>query len=85
MDYQNQSMGKTMKDQTLEATVSTIASKTTYAGAGTSVVGWFASNEFAVIGGLVIGFAGLIVNWYYKHKRDKREQEEHEIKMNLLQ
>lgn len=73
-----------MSRETIENTITTVASKATYSGAGMSVGGWFLSSEFAVLTGLLIGVVGLFVNWYYKHKRDKREQAEHFAKMKSL-
>ena len=36
--------------------------------AGMTVGGWMLSSEFAVLFGMLIGLAGLGVQWYYKHK-----------------
>ena len=66
---------------TLDATLAAAGSKATYGGASTSVVAWFLSSEFGMLAGLCIGLAGLWVNWYYKHKEDKRRQAEHEKRM----
>lgn len=65
-----------------DTTIAAAGSKATYAGAGMTIGGWFLSNEFAVLGGLIIGIVGLIVNWYYRHKEDKRQQALHEIRMD---
>jgi ABC-type transport system involved in cytochrome bd biosynthesis fused ATPase/permease subunit len=74
-----------MKDQiaqqAFDATVASAASKATYTGAGMTIGGWFLSSEFAVLMGVVIGVAGFVVNWHYKHKEDKRRQAEHERRM----
>lgn len=59
--------------------------KATYGGAGASVFGWFVSNEFAVLVGVVIAVGGFLVNWYYRHKEDKRRQEEHNRRMGLYE
>jgi len=55
--------------------------KATYGGAGTSVLGWAFSSEFGVLFGIALGLGGFMVNWYYRHKADKREQVEHERRM----
>lgn len=68
-------------DESQQAVVAAIASKATYGGAGTSVVSYFASSEFGIVAGIVIGAAGLLVNWHYKAKQDRREQREHEKRM----
>ncbi len=56
-------------------------SKATYTGASTSVVAWVLSSEFGILFGILLGLGGFIVNWYYKHKEDKRRQAEHERRM----
>ena len=81
-------MGKIMQQEahnTLDTTLAAVASKATYTGAGTSVLGWMLSSEFGVLVGLLIGFGGFFVNWYYRHKEDKRQQTEHEKRMRLHQ
>lgn len=74
-----------MKDQiaqqAVDTTIASAASKATYTGAGMTIGGWFLSSEFAVLMGVVIGVAGFVVNWHYKHKEDKRQQAEHERRM----
>ena len=65
----------------LDATIAATANKVTYAGASGSIVAWFLSSEFGMLAGLFIGMVGLAVNWYYKHKEDKRRQAEHERRM----
>lgn len=64
-----------------DAAIATTATKVTYTGAGMTISGWFFSSEFAVLMGVIIGVAGFIVNWYYRHKQDRREQVEHERRM----
>lgn len=79
---------------TVDAALATIGSKSTYAGASVTVTGWLLSSEFAVLVGMLLGLAGFLVNWYYRHKltnaeirlreaQEQREQEEHEAKMGL--
>lgn len=66
---------------TVDGTIAAAGSKTTYAGAGMTVGGWLLSSEFAVLVGIVIGVAGFLVNWYYRHKQDLRERAEHQARM----
>ena len=66
---------------TFEATMAAAGSKATYTGASTSVVAWMLSSEFGILVGVLLGLGGFIVNWYYKHKQDKREQAEHDRRM----
>jgi len=65
----------------IEATLAAAGSKATYTGAGVSIGGWFLSSEFAVLFGILIGLAGFFMNLYYKWRSDKREQREHEARM----
>lgn len=68
---------------TFDATMAAAGSKATYTGAGASLMGWVLSSEFGVLIGLLLGLGGFIVNWYYKHKEDKRQQREHEARMGM--
>lgn len=61
--------------------MATAGSKATYTGATTSVAAWVLSSEFGVLFGLMLGLLGLLINWYYKAKEDRRRQEEHNRKM----
>ena len=70
---------------TFEAAIAATASKATYGGAGASVISWLMSSEFGVLMGILIGVIGLCINWYYKHKEDRRQQKEHEQKMKVHQ
>ncbi len=70
--------------QAADAAIASTASKVTYTGAGMTISGWMLSSEFAVLVGIVLGVAGFIVNWYYRHKEDRRSQAEHEIRMREL-
>ena len=60
-----------------------VGSKVTYTGASTSVLAWMLSSEFGILLGIVLGLGGFIVNWYYKHKQDKREEIEHARRMGF--
>lgn len=70
---------------TLDATISAVGSKATYAGASTSVVAWILSSEFGMLMGILIGIGGLAINWFYKAREDKRRQAEHERRMGLYE
>lgn len=63
-----------MEKEAIEAATSAIASKSTYGGAAGAVLGWMLSSEFTVVVGVVVAIAGLVVNWYYKAKADKRAE-----------
>lgn len=72
-----ESHGATAFDTTMAA----IGSKATYTGATTSILGCIMSSEFGILVGIVLGVGGFLVNWYYKYKQDKREQELHDQRM----
>jgi hypothetical protein len=73
------------KQLAFDTTMAAVGSKATYGGASTSVVSWLLSSEFGILMGILIGLSGLIINWYYRHKEDKRRQEEHERKLRLYE
>lgn len=75
----------TTKEIAYEATMATVGSKATYGGASATVASWFLSSEFGMLMGIFIGVVGLVVNVYYKHKEDKRRQEEHDRRMGLYE
>ena len=76
-----------MKSETVDAidvTMAAVGTKATYTGIGFSGLGWFLSNEFFGLAGILIGTAGLLITWYYKHKADRRHMHEHELRMERL-
>ena len=75
---------------TAEAIVASAASKGMYTGAGITLGGWWTSNEFLGLTGLLIALLGFAVNWVYKHRltsieiraieaKEAREAEEHRL------
>lgn len=68
-----------------EATMAAVGSKATYGGASATVASWFLSSEFGMLMGIVIGIAGLVINFYFKNKEDKRKQEEHNRRMGMYE
>lgn len=71
--------------KTIEAAIAASASKATYAGSGSVIMGFITSSEFTIIMGLVLAIGGFIVNWYYKAKDDRRLQAEHEVRMGMME
>lgn len=65
----------------LEATMAAVGSKATYGGASATVASWMLSSEFGMLMGILIGIAGLITNFYFKYKEDKRRQSEYNQRM----
>lgn len=71
-------------DHATDLAMASAASKTTQVGAVTVLGGWWFTNEAAVLYGLLIGLGGLILNWHYRRKADKREEELHQLKVKEL-
>lgn len=69
---------------TIDASIAALGSKATYAGAGTTGVGWLLSSEATAMCGLLLGLAGLIVNYLFRRREDRRQQIEHESRMRRL-
>jgi heme/copper-type cytochrome/quinol oxidase subunit 2 len=68
----------------LDATIAAAGHKATMGGAAASSVSWFLSSEFGVLCGIVIGVLGLLVNFWFRRREDKRHQAEHEARMRKL-
>ena len=58
-------------DTTPELIIAAAASKSTWAGVFSMFFGWLVSSNGAVAVGMAVGVAGLLINWYYKHKNHK--------------
>jgi hypothetical protein len=69
----------------IDATIAAVGWNTTKAGAGTTLIGWLLSSEGTALLGILIGVIGLCIQWYYKHKQDRREQREHEARMGMYE
>lgn len=67
-----------------DLTMAAVGSKTTYAGAISTIASWLLSSQFGIIFGLFLAFAGFAINWYYKYKQDKREIELHKERLRTL-
>ena len=78
-------MKQHVAQQTVDATIASAASKTTYTGATFTLGGWLVSSEAAVLAGIVLGLAGFCVNLYFRSRADAREEAEHRARMRALQ
>lgn len=38
------------------------------------ILGWLVSNNAALFVGMFVGLGGFGINWYYRHKADKRHE-----------
>jgi hypothetical protein len=71
-----------VKDQAAEATIAAVAQKFTVAGGSTAVLGGLTANEIAAFTGALVAVIGLLVQWYYKRKDDRRKDELHRWRMS---
>lgn len=69
--------------QALDATIAAVGQKMTYGGAAGTFVGFLLSSEGAALVGIVGVIGGLVIQFYFKRRQDKREQEEHAAKMAM--
>lgn len=47
-------------------------------------ISWLLSERGVALMGIVIGAAGLVIQWHYNRRRDRREQEEHSARMAMF-
>lgn len=71
---------KTQAVAEVAAAVSSVASKTTYVGAGTGFFAWLLSIDVLPLLGFLLALAGFIVNLLFKYLENKRAQELHDLK-----
>ena len=69
----------------MAASVSSAATKTTYAGAASGFLAYLASVDVLAWLGIAIALGGFVVNWYYKRLENKRADEIHELKVKQWQ
>ena len=69
----------------MAASVSSAATKTTYAGAASGFLAYLASVDVLAWLGIAIALGGFVVNWYYKRLENKRADEIHELKKKQMQ
>lgn len=79
------SIREQVTNASIDATIASAASKTTYTGASVTLGGWLVSSEAAVLFGIVLGVAGFAVNLYFRSRADAREEAEHQARMRALQ
>lgn len=72
-----------VKDPTAEV-IASFASKATYSGGATAVVGGLTANEIAAFVGAAVAVLGLVVQIYFKARSDRREAEFHRARLAEL-
>ena len=68
----------------IAATVSAVASKTTYVGAGGGFIAWLLSIDILPWLGFAVALAGFIVNLVFKFLENQRAAELHKINMRKM-
>ena len=58
-------------DTTPELIIAAAASKSTWAGVLSMFFGWLVSSNAAIVVGMLVGVAGLLINWFYKREAFK--------------
>lgn len=72
------------KTEAADQAASAASLKATVAGGGMLSIGGLAANDIAIVGGLLLGVAGFLLQWYYQRRRDRREEREHQARMSEL-
>lgn len=70
--------------ESVEAMVASISSKATTGGSAAVVAAWWTNVDWGLWIGLAIGVTGLLVNWHYKRKSDRRAEEVHRAHLLAL-
>ena len=73
-----------INSHTTDALIASAGSKATYTGAGAGISAWFLSDTGVALIGILIGLAGLVVNYYFKRREDSRLQAEHDARMSAI-
>jgi hypothetical protein len=76
-----------MNDQsapTFDAVLAALGWKTTQAGAVTTLFAWVLSSQGTALVGMLMGATGLVIQFYYRRRQDRRDQEEHDARMKEM-
>lgn len=68
----------------IEATISSLASKGMGGGTVASLFGWVTSNNMLTLFGVVTTLLGFVVNFIFKYREDRRRQELHAFNLAAL-
>lgn len=63
----------------IDAAAASLADKVTTGGAVTGVVGWAMQINWIGLTGLLVALGGVLISWYFQAKRDRREEEIHQL------
>lgn len=65
--------------------ITTLANKAIGTGSAVTVMGWVTSSNLGLWVGIGIGIAGLLVNFYFRQKSDRRAAEAHRLYVEHLE
>ncbi|TBV16697.1 holin [Stutzerimonas kirkiae] len=68
----------------VEVVGASVAQKVTTAGAAAGFLGWLSQVNWVGLTGALVAVVGLLMNWYFQHRRDKREAEESAARIQAL-
>lgn len=68
----------------IEVVGASVANKGMLVGAAAGFVGWLSQVNWIGLSGVLIAMAGLAMNYYFSHRRDKREQAESTARIEAL-
>lgn len=77
-------MAQQVHEGVIEAVGASVANKATFGGAAAGFLGWLAQVNWIGLAGVLIAVLGLAVNFYFSHRRDKREQAESVARIEAL-
>jgi uncharacterized membrane protein len=64
-----------MQNEATETAIAAAAQKVSFGGGTAAVFGGLTANDIAIFVGATVAILGLVVQWYYKRKADRREIE----------
>lgn len=67
-------VGEIVYQAARDTALASVGSKTTLGGMVTSIFGWLASSNSAVLIGIIVTVGGFLLNWYYQRRREIREE-----------
>lgn len=70
-----------MKSEAHEIVGVTVGKIASVGGGTSALVFGLTANEVAALAGIAIGVLGLVIQWHYNRRRDRRETAEHMARM----
>ena len=68
----------------VEVVGASIAQKVPTAGAAAGFLGWLSQVNWVGLTGALVAIAGLLMNWYFQRRRDRREADESAARIQAL-